>query len=317
MTELLEIKAGLENVANILSKIVPFLQNVDKRLERIENDMQLGDLSEIKKTVLSIKSDLSSDYHIARPSISASSDHDQSSQSNQSELASNCEEGQLLEDPDHGYPGHSGLLLSDSDHTKIHATQISEQLGCKMPMINYNSVDSETVHNVLVRTKHDFVLIQDSGEIVNKQDAFNPDSVEEVQNWVRYQLDLARTVVRLKPDTEVFIGSLPPRFDTHIHAQLTDAYNNTLVVESFLEDHITIVSQDGMNSTSKKKLHERFAKDGVTLTKYGNFLMSKNLSRKVTNKVPFLNICPIKKQGSKFKKYSRSQVKSLLEALLV
>ena len=295
----------------MLNKCAIFDQNIEKRLDKVENELSAGDISEMKRNISSIKVDLDRGSYMNSPSFSVSSDQSSQCDHDQSDRGSEHDQAHL---EGHHHEGHSGLLLSDSDLTKVHATQISEQLGCKMPMLNYNNDNSDNVHNVLVRTNHDFVLIQESGNIVDKQDTVNYDSMEEVQNCVRNQLELARTVVRLKPNTEVFIGSLPPRFDTPEHAQLTEAYNNTLVAESFLDDHVTIVSQDGMNSYNKKKLQERFAKDGATLTKYGNYLMSKNISREVTKKVPNLIQRPGEQQGRKFK-YSKAQVQRLLGAL--
>ena len=95
-------------------------------------------------------------------------------------------------------------------------------------------------------------------------------------------------MVRLKPDTQVFIGSLPPRVDTMAHTQMAELYNSIAVAESFMDDNITVVSQNSMFTNVKKKLQERISEDGFNLTKYGSHLMMKNISRQISDKVPHI-----------------------------
>ena len=140
----------------------------------------------------------------------------------------------------------------------------------------------------LFETNHDFVLIQDSGESISHHDSLTETSLSEINKLVGYQVELARMVVKLKPDTQVFIGSLPPRFDTPAHAELADAYNNTLVVETFIDENVTIVSQNDIYTNVKQKISERFCEDGATLTKYGTHLMVKNIRRQIADKVPHI-----------------------------
>ena len=126
-------------------------------------------------------------------------------------------------------------------------------------------------------------------------------------------MELARTVVRLKPDTEVFIGSLPPRYDTAAHTQLAEAYNDIMVVESFLDERITIVSQKGMHTKEMRKVRERFSDDGNMLTKYGTHLMLKNISRQMSDKISGLRF-EHNKNKRRFGKYT-FKTKRLPEAI--
>ena len=301
ISELCDMKKLLEDLSKNVILLLPIFQNIENRLEKIERELHISDISELTASIKSIKSELelSKEFRVVCPSTDSSATSDQSSQSDQSE-------GVVHEA--HHNPGHTGLLLSDSDLTLSQVKQVGDHLTCNVTVVNYNS-DSEVVKQVLVGTGYDFVLIQDSGDTVTKQEIVTHDTVEEIQNLARYQLELARMVGRLKPDTEVFIGCLPPRFDTEAHTQLAEVYNNTLVVESFLDDHIRVVSQNMMYSNNNRQLEERFADDRVTLTKYGNFLLSKNISREIIKMVPYLT------KKKKSKNYRKNRVKRRSQAL--
>ena len=170
-----------------------------------------------------------------------------------------------------------------------------------------------TFHYHLLQPNLEFVLIQDSGKVVSDQDSLDSESLSEIRTLVGQQLELSRTVVRLKPDTEVFIGSLPPRYDTAAHTQLAEAYNDIMVVESFLDERITIVSQKGMHTKEMRKVRERFSDDGNMLTKYGTHLMLKNIWRQMSDKISGLRV-EHNKNKRRFGKY-KFKTKRLPEAI--
>ena len=203
-----------------------------------------------------------------------------------------------------------GLVMSDSDLTLEQCNQLSNLLQCDTHTVNYN-LESESVKQVLMDSNPDFVLIQDSGNTVCQYDQLCPDSTQEIQSLVEQQLELARMVVRLKPDTEVFIGCLPPRIDTMAHSQMVEFYNSTAVTKSFLDDNITVVSQSSMFSNVKKKQQERINGDGFNLTKYGTHLMMKNISTQIADKVPSIRFVKRKKKPVNGR-YSRNYAKRFL-----
>ena len=303
----------LQTIAEKMSVIVPILQNIETKLAMIENEKN-SDISDIKNSLDIVKGCV-----LANPTLSMSSD--QFSQSD-SEHDLGLENEHVEASHQHVHDNHhgpsecvSGLVLSDSDLTLKESDQLNEHLKCNTSALNYNS-DSENVNQSLLDPNLDFVLIQDSGVTVSQHDQLSNDSMNEIQDLVRYQLELARMVVRLRPGIEVFIGSLPPRFDTMAHTELAELYNNTMVAESFLDDHVTVVSQNSMYTNAKKKLGERFKEDGINLTKYGTHLMMKNIATQISDKVPHLRLAS-KSKGSKCRKISRKEVKRLLNAIFI
>ena len=206
---------------------------------------------------------------------------------------------------------HPGLILSDSALI-FDKENISDHINCDAPVLNYH-LDTEEIGHHLLQPNLEFVLIQDSGKVVSDQDSLDSESLNEIRTLVGQQLELARTVVRLKPDTEVFIGSLPPRYDTAAHTQLAEAYNDIIVVESFLDERITIVSQKGMHTNEMRKVRERFSDDGNMLTKYGTHLMIKNIWRQMSDKISGLRV-EHNKNKRRFGKY-KFKTKRLPEAI--
>ena len=71
------------------------------------------------------------------------------------------------------------------------------------------------------------------------------------------------------------------------------------MAESFLDEKVTIVSQNGMHTNMKKKMRERFCEDGTSLTKYGTHLMLKNISRQISSKIPDMSV---KNKNFKYKR---------------
>ena len=62
-----------------------------------------------------------------------------------------------------------------------------------------------------------------------------------------------------------------------------------MVVESFMEERITIIKQNDMYTKEKRKIEERVVKDGYNLTRYGTHLMAKNIERQI-NKIPHVQV---------------------------
>ena len=306
----------LETIAEKMSMIVPVLQNIEIRLATVENEKN-SEISYIRNTLDIIKGCV-----LDNPALSINSDQVSQSDSEQDlgmkkeYVEAAHQHDQHVHDHHHG-PDEcvSGIVLSDSDLTFKQSDQLSEHLKCNIRSVNYNS-DSENIKQSLLDPNLEFILIQDSGETVSQQNELSHDSMNEIQTLARYQLELARMVVRLRPGIEVFIGCLPPRFDTLAHTELAELYNNTMVAESFLDDHVTIVSQNSMYTNIKEKLEERFTEDGVNLTKYGTHLMMKNIARQISDTVPGMR-CVKQSKGSKYRKVSRNKVRRLLNAIFI
>ena len=306
-----------ENILNVLGKLIDkmslMFSNIETRLNNIENE-HMRELSAIKESLEFIK-----DRALSCSSLTSSD------QLSLGDSDSGCEQAHGGAVPPHT-KGHDpdlligpsdcavGLILSDSDLTLENSNHLNSLLQCDTHTVNYNT-DSERVGQLLLDAYPEFVLIQDSGETVSLKDKLSPESTQEIQNLVGQQLELARTVVRLKPDTQVFIGSLPPRVDTMAHSQMAEFYNSTAVAESFLDDHITVVSQNNMFTNVKKKLQERIREDGFNLTKYGTHLMMKNISRQIADKVQSLRFV-IKNRLPLYGRYNRNHVKRFLSGNL-
>ena len=281
MSELGRILTVLEGINEKLGQLVISIIRIDGVLQ--------SDRSSLKDSANAIQECTMSDNSTIS---STQSDYDQASQcdSHQSHVEEN-DNPQHIENQQHDCP--IGLVLSDSELTFEQGKILNGYFSSSIPVVNYNE-DSDTVKKVLFETNHDFVVIQDSGEAISQYETLDCDSLAGVQTLVEHQLNLARMVVRLKPDTQVFIGSLPPRVDTLASTQLAEAYNNYLVVNSFMDEKITVISQNGMYTNVKKKLSERFCEDGCTLTKYGTHLMVKNLVYQITDKIPRLKYKDVK-----------------------
>ena len=263
----------LTEISEKLSLIVPLLENISARV------------SEIEKVKIPLQ--FSNSHHVISPILSQSHVIDDCSDS-RSSLTSQDTRDQLDLDipPQHHVP--SGLVLSDSDLVQGLVQELSDKFCSNIPVVNYNT-DAESVKEILFESNHDFVLLQDSGQAISQHQSLDQESVQEIQSLVRNQVELAKMVVRLKPDTDVFIGSLPPRYDTEAHSELTEAYNNMMVVESFMEERITIIKQNDMYTKEKRKIEERVVKDGYNLTRYGTHLMAKNIERQI-NKIPHVQV---------------------------
>ena len=325
MSEMESVLKVLEKIADKLSLIMPMFLNIENRLDRIENEL-------LTNSTISMSSEQSIQFDSEHEQVLGGIDeghgepppqkdqetryayHGHGGGSHGHAYHSHSGGGHAHHSHSDGGHGHSGLILSDSDMTSD-LGKLSDYLKCDIPVVNYNS-DSETVKQHLLESSLDFVLIQDSGEAVSQQDSLTPESLNMIHTLVGNQLELARMVVRLKPDTEVFIGSLPPRIDTPSHTQLAEAYNDILVAQSFLDEKVTIVSQNGMHTKVQKKLGERFCEDGNRLTRYGTHLMLKNISRQISDKIPGMRYV-VKSKSYKYRRTKKYKVKKFIEAIFI
>ena len=165
----------------------------------------------------------------------------------------------------------SGIIIPVGE-LYVDPTLISNTTGCQVTIQPPDYDPATTTYNP------DFIVIQPSGDICNKLD---PPDFREIRADVEQCLVTALTALSHHPDTQVFITSLPPRYDTEEASKSTDLWNNILVTETFVHDMIHVVHQTGLECKDGKKRYERFIGDGFLLTRYGTKLISKNIATSV------------------------------------
>ena len=194
-----------------------------------------------------------------------------------------------------------GLVMSDSDMTEL-ASRAGKLTGCEVDNFNYSQ---EQLQPSLFSRKLEFVLIQDSGKMLEQYNELTNNTVEEITAHVQQFVKLTSSILQLQPDTKVFFGSLPPRYDGRLRADLVRVYNGVLLTESFMEERISVISQSQLSCRSEQKKVERFEADLATLTKYGKKLRDKNIIAQIAEVLPHLRA--IKKTQEKCHQYKRKQ----------
>ena len=126
--------------------------------------------------------------------------------------------------------------------------------------------------------------------------------MEEITYHVQQLVKLSASILTLQPGTKVLLGSLPPRYDGRLRADLVRVYNGVLLTESFMEERISVISQSQLSCRSEQKKVERFE---ATLTKYGKKLRDKNIIAQIAEVLPHLRA--IKKTQDKCHQYKRKQ----------
>ena len=125
----------------------------------------------------------------------------------------------------------------------------------------------------------DFIVIQPSSDIINRLEY--PD-FREIESDVENYLDISHKVLSQCPDTQLFITSLPPRYDREEASKATDLWNSILVTKAFVHDRVHVVAQSGLECKQGRQRFERYKEDGFLLSKYGTKLLSKNIVTSVT-----------------------------------
>ena len=114
-------------------------------------------------------------------------------------------------------------------------------------------------------------------------------STEECQAVVTQNVSAyvttAKAMLAEHPNKQVFIGELPPRYDTKEAGEMADLWNSQLAIEAFLVDNLTVISQNGLSCNLGSKRVARFNRDGHNLTLHGIRLLSKNIAYEVKKQI--------------------------------
>ena len=204
-------------------------------------------------------------------------------------------------------PTKYGLVMSDSDSSEI-ATKAGYLTSCKVDVFNYKQEEllPEMFSNAL-----EYVLIQDSGQFLEQFSELTNTTVEEITYHVQQLVKLSASILTLQPGTKVLLGSLPPRYDGRLRADLVRVYNGVLLTESFMEERISVISQSQLSCRSEQKKVERFEADLATLTKYGKKLRDKNIITQIAEVL--LHLRDIKKTQDKCHQYKRRQACGVIQ----
>ena len=288
----------IENVFVFLSEINKKLDDVIPRVVTIENKLKDMDklyhdidqvkmcsseiIGEIRGSALSLKS-ISSTVR----SVSESSD----STTDTSDLSGSISLHQTEEVVTDQCSVKHGLVMSDSDMSELTAST-GQMLGCQVAMYNYSGGQVEPT---MFQENLEFVLIQDSGKLDRYEELTN-ETIKEMTAYVQELVKLSSNILMLQPATKVFLGSLPPRYDGRRMAELTRVFNSLLLTQSIHEERITVVTQSQLSCVYNRKKSERFKRDLVTLTRYGQRLRDKNIATQISETIPELKLIKKKKK---------------------
>ena len=306
----------LQNIDRKLNEVLPQVKSIDARLTKLE--CISSEVNEMKSSNTSILSEVRGMAHYigsVQNNIRASSDiSDDSLQlSDQSDQGSNISGSEV--DPGEFKAQKFGLVIADSDMTEL-AVDTGKLLNCQVSLFNYREGQLEPS---LFDKQLEFVLIQDSGQTLDKYSQVTTEVVQEIKLHVQELVKFSMNILQIQPGTKVILGSLPPRYDGRVRGELARAFNGLLVTESFMEDRITVTTQSQLNCMTDKKLWERFESDKVTLTKYGNKLRVKNTAVQISEAVPQLRIVRKKYSNSNSRPHGpkhKQNLKWLLEELM-
>ena len=287
-SELSIIMDILKDINQKLSDVMPRVTIIESRLDKLDC---LDSLLEIKSSTSDILAEVRgcSSSVVSLPdrvrrdiedSDSLSQVSYKTDQGFQSERAAELEEAQA------GMTTRYGLVMSDSDMTEL-ATKTGQLLNCEVEMFNYRQ---EQLEPDLFSKELEFVLIQDSGQMLEQCSELTKATVQDMTAHVQQLVKLSSNILELQPGTKVLLGSLPPRYDGRLRAEQVRVFNSLLLTESFLEDRISVVSQSQLSCRFEKKKVERFEADLVTLTRYGKKLRDKNIAVQIEQAVPNIKI---------------------------
>ena len=280
----------LQKIEDQLNNVIPRITRIEKRLDKLDTSFHT-ELGEIKSStsdlLLEVRGTVESLGSLPISRTSSSSD-------SLSQITSDhpSDQGQDLDVPDPSYQGDRlGVVMSDVDESEM-AANIGQLLNCQVTPLSYSAVAAEAS---LFEKELEFVVIQDSGSMLDKYNEVTTEIVQEITAYVQNLVNVAANILQLKPRTKVFLGSLPPRFDGRQREGLARVFNGLLVTESFIYDNIVVVSQSSLHTRDQRKLFERYEEDLVMLTKYGRTLRMKNTAHQVAQAVPGLSVLRKKK----------------------
>ena len=287
---------NIENIFIYLSGINKKLDDVLPRIEKIEERFSTFDeinleLSELKSTTSEILSEIRHIPTISTKSLPNRSDSDSSSSTSDTSDQSDCPSVSQPEEVVDGQCEKHGLVMSDSDQSEL-AARTGHMLGCQVAMYNYSGGQVEPT---MFQENLEFVLIQDSGKLDRYEELTN-ETIKEMTAYVQELVKLSSNILMLQPATKVFLGSLPPRYDGRRMAELTRVFNSLLLTQSIHEERITVVTQSQLSCVYNRKKSERFKRDLVTLTRYGQRLRDKNIATQISETIPELKLIKKKKK---------------------
>jgi hypothetical protein len=192
------------NIDNKLSELIPRVISIESRLDKLEG-CYISDLCDIKSSTGEILNEVRSSFQpISNISTVDSSDECSESQS----VSHNSDQSDRgLHDEtqsDQVAATKYGLVMSDSDLSDM-ALQTGRLLNCQVSSYDYSAGNVEPS---MFNKNLEFVVIQDSGKVLDKYTELTTDFVQQLTGHVLVKL--ASSILVLQPDTQVFLGSLPP-----------------------------------------------------------------------------------------------------------
>ena len=282
-SELSNIMDMLDQINNKLNDVIPRVINIEERLHQFDC---LNSLSDIKSSTSDILAEVRGCAQSVGsfPGIRRDSEvSDSLSQASDTSVSPGSFGTGVLEE---AQPVLHGLVMSDSNMTEL-ATKTGQLLNCDVDMFNYRQSQLE---ESIFDKKLEFVLIQDSGQLLEQYGELTNTTVQDMTAHVQHIVNLSSNILELQPDTKVLLGSLPPRYDSRVGAELVRLFNNLLLTESIMEDRISVVTQSQLSCRFEKKKVERFESDLVTLTRYGMKLRDKNIATQIAQAISHVKV---------------------------
>ena len=161
----------LEKIEVTLNSVIPRITVIEKRLDKLDTSFNT-ELGEIK----SLTSDL---LFEVRGSVSSLGSLPRSSSSSDSlsQITSDPPSGLDLDVPDPSLQGDRlGVVISDVDESEM-AANIGQLLNCQVTPLSYSAVAAEAS---LFEKELEFVVIQDSGSMLDKYNEVTTEIVQEI-----------------------------------------------------------------------------------------------------------------------------------------
>ena len=184
---------------------------------------------------------------------------------------------------------------SKSKKTVTKENKIKGVIMAKDKIIDHNLVKNVTKSDICVTNfdsdvleiagSNDFIVIQPSSDIFSVKVSSTEECQAVVTQNVSAYVTTAKAMLAEHPNKQVFIGELPPRYDTKEAGEMADLWNSQLAIEAFLVDNLTVISQNGLSCNLGSKRVARFNRDGHNLTLHGIRLLSKNIAYEVKKQI--------------------------------
>ena len=180
----------LQNIDRKLNEVLPQVKSIDSRLTKLE--CISSEVNEMKSSNISILSEVRGMAHYigsVQNNTQTSSDvSDGSLQlSDQSDQGSNISGSEV--DPGEFQAQKFGLVIADSDMTEL-AEDTGKLLNCQVSLFNYKEGQLEPS---LFDKQLEFVLIQDSGQTLDKYSQVTTEVVQEIKLHVQELVKFCRS----------------------------------------------------------------------------------------------------------------------------